>query len=601
VVEGRLFIEGLNSLSARDVYTGQTLWQRTLKGLGTFGVYYDKSFKHDFRDLSYNQEHIPGANTRGTNFVASGDRVYVVQGTECHVLDAKTGLTHQIFTLPGPDGQGEDDWGYIGVYGEYLIAGLGFVSYSAMIDPNDKDGAKWASSFDTLASRQLVVMDRHTGRALWSVKANHGFIHNGIVAGNGKVFCLDAAPPYIRKKAQENGRDEDAKGRLLALDVRTGQVVWGNSNCAFGSWLSFSESFDILLQAHRKSRDMLWEPGRRMATFHGETGAVIWDREIGHNGPCILRDGTIITQESAYSLVTGRQQMRRHPLTDELVPWRYSRNYGCGTAIASRNLLTFRSAAAGYFDLACDGGTGNFGGFRSGCTSNLVVANGVLNAPDYTRTCTCSYQNQTSLAMIHMPDVETWTFSDIGRSDAPIRRVGINFGAPGDRKADDGTLWLEHPGVGGTSPALDIAIEPKEASWFRAHSLRMKGGRLKWVEASGARGVRSIRIRVSGLRNEDAKQSSPPPAPERSFTVRLHFMEPDDKKPGQRVFDVAIGDRTVLEAFDIVAETQASRVGVAKEFSGIPASEFITIALRPTDADVEPIICGVEIVAEKAR
>ena len=43
-------------------------------------------------------------------------------------------------------------------------------------------------------------------------------------------------------------------------------------------------------------------------------------------------------------------------------------------------MLTFRSGAAGYYDLLNDGGTGNFGGFKSGCTSNLVVANGVLNA-----------------------------------------------------------------------------------------------------------------------------------------------------------------------------------------------------------------------------
>lgn len=606
VVEGRLFIEGLDSISARDVYTGRTLWHRTFKGLGTFGVYYDTSFKHDFRDLTYNQAHIPGANSRGTNFVATADRVYVVQKSECHVLDANTGLTQRIFTLPGQDREGEADWGYIGIYRDYLIAGLGFARYSSTIDPKDKEGARWAPFFDTLASKQLVVMDRHTGQVLWRVAAEHGFLHNGIVAGNGKVFYLDAPPPYVRKKAQESGLAGMSQGRLLALDIASGQVVWTNSTTAFGSWLSFSESFGILLQAHRKSRDMLWEPGSRMAAFHGKTGAVIWDREIGHTGPCILRDGTIITQESAYSLVTGRQQTRPHPLTGELVPWRYSRNYGCGTAIASRNLLTFRSAAAGYLDLVSDGGTGNFGGFRSGCTSNLVIANGVLNAPDYTRTCTCSYQNQTSLAMIHMPDVETWTFSDIEPSDAPIQRVGINFGAPGDRKADSGTLWLEYPSVGGASPELDISLTPEEPSWFRAHSLRLKRGNLKWVEASGARGVRSIRVRVSGLRRkagetDDDRQSSEPSAEERSFTVRLHFMEPDNKEPGQRVFDVAIGEHKVLEAFDIVAEAQWPLVGIVKEFSDIRASESIDIALTPAAPGVETIICGIEIIAEDAR
>ena len=116
--------------------------------------------------------------------------------------------------------------------------------------------------------------------------------------------------------------------------------------------------------------------------------------------------------------------------------------------------MTFRSGAAGYFDYCNDGGTGNFGGFRSSCTNNLIVAGGLLNAPDYTRTCTCLYQNQTSLAMIHMPEAEMWTSFGTKEIKGPIQRVGILLGAPGDRKAEDGTLWLEAPSVGGVSPAV---------------------------------------------------------------------------------------------------------------------------------------------------
>jgi hypothetical protein len=279
--------------------------------------------------------------------------------------------------------------------------------------------------FDKSASRQLVVMHRHTGRVLWTLDARRGFLHNAITAGQGKIFCLDTAPPY----ASKDRKQASAKGRLLALDLQSGQVVWENPDCAFGSWLSYSQQFDILLQAYRKSRDMAWEPGDRMAALRGATGEVLWDKKITYTGPCLLHGDTIITQESAYSLTTGEQEMREHPLTKEPVPWKYSRNYGCGTAVASENLLTFRSAAAGFYDLTTDSGTGNFGGFRSGCTSNLVIANGVLNAPDYTKTCTCSYQNQTSLAMIHIPEVETWSFSDMAARNAPIQRVGVNLGA----------------------------------------------------------------------------------------------------------------------------------------------------------------------------
>jgi len=607
VVQGRLFIEGIDSLSARDVYTGRTLWKRTLEELGNFEVYYDTSYKHDFRDLSYNQQHIPGANARGTNFVATADRIYVIQQAECHVLSAETGQTEKVFALPRKDGSKEEGWGYIGIYQDYLIAGAGFAHYSSRLNRTGKDAVKWASFFDKIASRRLVVMNRHTGRVLWTRDARHGFLHNAIVAGNARIFCLDAAPPQVRRSAKQPDRDTESTGQLLALDIHTGRLVWSDNDRAFGGWLSFSEPFDILLQAHRKSSDMLWEPGNRMAAFRGETGEPLWDKEIAHGGPCMLREGTIITQESAYSLLTGRQRTYEHPLTAEQVPWRYSRNHGCGTAVASRNLLTFRSAAAGYYDLATDGGTGNFGGFRSGCTSNLVVADGVLNAPDYTQTCTCSYQNQTSLAMIHMPDVEMWTFTDLKPGDGSVQRVGINFGAPGDRKADNGTLWLEYPSVGGRSPELDVTLTPEKPSWFRQHSLRLKRGNLKWVEASGVRDVRSIRVRVSGLGGDKNRKANDARRPagqgdgQRSFAVHLHFVEPDDKKPGQRVFDVAIEGITILKDFDIVAEARASHVGIVKKFAGFRATEFITISLTPVGPDTETIICGVEIRAENTE
>ena len=68
------------------------------------------------------------------------------------------------------------------------------------------------------------------------------------------------------------------------------------------------------------------------------------------------------------------------------------------------------------------------------------MAGGLINAPDYTRTCTCSYQNQTSLALVNMPDVEVWTYPAMKKPAGPVRRLGLNLGAPGDRRAEDGTL-----------------------------------------------------------------------------------------------------------------------------------------------------------------
>ncbi len=225
----------------------------------------------------------------------------------------------------------------------------------------------------------------------------------------------------------------------------------------FGTWLGYSKQNDILLQAGAKASDRLAsEVGDGMIAYRGGDGGILWqDLKNKYTGPCILHNDLIFTGANSYAnsngvlnLKDGKPHLVRNPLTGKMEPWRINRTYGCNTVVASENLLTYRSGAAGFYDLETMSGTANLGGFKSGCTSNLVVANGVLNAPDYTRTCTCSYQNQTSLALVHMPEIEMWTYSQFGldgKDGERIQRVGINFGAPGDRRAPDGTLWLEYP------------------------------------------------------------------------------------------------------------------------------------------------------------
>ena len=150
--------------------------------------------------------------------------------------------------------------------------------------------------------------------------------------------------------------------------------------------------------------------------------------------------------------------------------------YGCNTPAASEHLLVFRSGAAGFYDLARFGGTGNWGGFRSSCTNNLIVAGGLITSPDYTRTCTCSYQNQTSLALVPDPEVELWTYQGYAvEGRQPIRRLGVNFGAPGNRVDDHGTLWLEYPrvtdasansGSSGLWPQIQVTAAAPPATFF---------------------------------------------------------------------------------------------------------------------------------------
>ena len=76
-----------------------------------------------------------------------------------------------------------------------------------------------------------------------------------------------------------------------------------------------------------------------------------------------------------------------------------------------------------------------------------------------------------------------------------MRRLGLNLGAPGDRRADDGTLWLEYPSVGGPSPAVSLRVVAENRTWFRRHSSQVRAR--NWVAASGLKGVRSVAVPLS--------------------------------------------------------------------------------------------------------
>jgi len=607
VIGGRLFIEGINRLSARDVYTGRVLWKRAFPDLRTLGVYYDKTYQNRPLDPSYNQVHIPGANVRGTNVVATRDAVYLVVGRACLVLDAATGETRRVIALPKrADGQTGGRWTFVGVYGDTLLAGTDFAHYEDQLDstafkPSRKRGAAWNP--DLFATLGLTALDRKTGKKKWSINAHHSFLINGIVAGGGRVYLLDKLPKSVETQLARRGRGRPKTYRLLALDATNGHLVWEKHHDVFGTWLGYSESHDTLLQAGAAAKDRgPDEVGQGMITYRGKDGQEIWrktDRQYA--GPCILHNDVIITNANSYEptvgafrLRDGSQVMVTNPLTGREEPWRFVRAYGCNTAVASEHLITFRSGAASYYDLDSKSGTLNMGGFRSGCSSNLIAADGVLNAPDYTRTCSCAYQNQTSVGLIYMPDVEVWSVSRLGtpKANERVERVGVNFGAPGDRRTSDGGLWLEYPVVAGKPSQLAVQVGGGSVRYFHHHASRIKGGDLPWVTASGAIDLRRLAVRLGP---EHTGHGSPA----RRYTVRLLFAEPDDVEEGDRVFDVSLQGRVVVRGLDVVKKAGGRFKGIVGVFHHIRVDQQLVIELAPrAEGKQGPLLCGVECIAE---
>jgi outer membrane protein assembly factor BamB len=427
-------------------------------------------------------------------------------------------------------------------------------------------------------SRRLVAFDRHSGEVRWQRAAAYSFRHNGICAGGGKLYCVDGMSDRKLDLLRRRGVSLAARPRLLALDLLTGEEAWSTEENVAGTFLNYSREHDVVLLGGSAFRDRAAdESGQGLFAFRGGDGSVLWrDPAVKYSGPCLLLGDRIITN--------GNGGFELDLLSGKSSGWSYTRMYGCNTAVGCTNLLTFRSGAAGILDLTALSGTANLGGFRSSCTSNLIPADGVLNAPDYTRTCTCAYQLQTSLAFVHDPDVESWTFND-PKTLPPQTYVGINLGAPGDRKDDDGLLWLEYPVRGGPSPAISVEIQPAGVQTFVHHSATLPDGPLNWVGASGVIGARRITWK--------------PPVPlSPAATVRLIFADPDRLPPGQRVFTVKLQGQTVLENWDLARESASPGAVVVRDVPDVGIADQLTIELAPSgDAPGgETVLCGFGII-----
>ncbi|MEZ6130820.1 MAG: PQQ-binding-like beta-propeller repeat protein [Planctomycetaceae bacterium] len=627
VIGGRLFIEGMNSLSARDVYTGRVLWKREFPNLGTDDVYFDDTYSDTPLDTKYNQVHIPGANGRGTNYVVTDDRIYLIEGSVCHVLDPSTGETLRDISMTSESGQPEN-WGYIGVYKNVLIGGMGFADYRRRHGVESEDDKKLShnkagfgmKSLDRAASMALVGFDRQTGERLWKIDARHSFWHNGIVAGNGRLYCLDRNPAQVDALLKRRGRSESDSYRISAFDVMSGESLWEIKDNVFGTWLGYSESQDLLLQAGAAASDRLSaEVAQGMAVYNAADGSLRWKNDsVRYAGPCILHNDLIITNANSYTesagafrLSDGQQKLEPNPLTGELQPWKLTRAYGCNNIIASENLLTFRSGAAGFYDLLSESGTGNFGGFKSGCTSNLVVANGVLNAPDYTRTCSCAYQNQTSLALVHMPEVEIWSVNSaaaVDSADRRIRKLGLNLAAPGDRRDANGLLWLEYPAVAGPSPELSIQIND-EATAFQQHSSTMAGLEHPWILATGYRNITRLNLRMllppaTASHSADSSGRQVSDDSNQRYRVRLFFAAPaaDKAEPdvpdgdGRHIFDVHVQGQPIPQTVEVRADGLPESRSSIQTITDVAIADELTVELIPRHGS--PVLSGIEILRQ---
>ena len=87
-------------------------------------------------------------------------------------------------------------------------------------------------------------------------------------------------------------------------------------------------------------------------------------------------------------------------------------------------------------------------------------------------------------------------------------------------------------------------------------------------------------------------------AKERDYSVLLYFAEPDRLQPGERVFDVALQEKTVMKHVDLT-RIAGYKVGLVRRFPGIRIADTLRITLKKSaSATRDPVLSGVELIAE---
>ncbi|UCF17607.1 MAG: hypothetical protein JSW59_09125, partial [Phycisphaerales bacterium] len=249
----------------------------------------------------------------------------------------------------------------------------------------------------------------------------------------------------------------DADVRMvLALDAATGQLLWKQPTdltgcCGDKMGAAYSDGLLLFFGNHGNHDAWRFREGgmkwRRITALSAESGDMVWSRPLNYRTRPVIVGDKIILEPRACELRTGETVMREHPITGEQVPWEFLRpGHTCGTTAASAKGLFYRSACTAFYDLDKDNGVQIFGAYRPGCAISVIPAGGVLLSQEAAAGCTCSYPIRCSLAMVRKPDrPQPWTVYVTPGELSPVKHLAVNFGAPADRKDDQGTVWFSYP------------------------------------------------------------------------------------------------------------------------------------------------------------
>ena len=597
---GRLFVQGQDSVLAYDAYNGQFLWETKNPGAMRTGVYNARE---------------PG------NMAASDDFLFMLMEDECIQFDAETGKVVRTLKIPGAGTKKELQWGYI-AYDDGLLYGTETerVEKASEVARRGKSGS--------ISTDRIFAYDVKTGTLKWTYQGKH-IAHQTVAIGDGSVFFIDASlTPEQRQLllaqdktelAKLTGKDRElAEDRVknndlrmaVALNAKTGKQLWANpvdvTDCSEigigGGALTLMYHNGHIVLGGANANGHYWEQflsgqfeRRRLVVLDANKGNKLWAKDANYRHRPVVIDNEIIAEPWSYDLYSGKQKTRTHPITGEESAWMFARpGHHCGAISATPNMMFFRSKFTAFYDRDADSGTEHFAGHRLGCWINTIPANGLVMIPEASAGCVCLFSIASTVVFEPRDDRMNWGVYSADGASLPVQHMALNLGASGDRRDAHGKLWLGYPRPSSRA-GIDLPLDFKSkdpaakagiAYSYNEESHPVSGHDTPWIFTSGLNGVTKLDIPVQ-----------PKGATPTTYTVRLMFAALEGDKPGQRVFDVKLGDKVALKAFDPTTRKGAS----VEEFANIPATENLTVELIPTGPDKETALCGIEILRTNAK
>jgi len=610
-INGRLIVEGEDSILAYDAYNGLFLWERKNPKSIRTGV---------FNNMN------PG------NLVASDDSVFYMEETVCHEIDAATGKEKAAHQLPEEFRKGGHQWGYV-AYKNGILFGAATVRNEAKLK---RRGRRTEDETDG-----VFAIDVPTGRHLWSYRGKT-IEHQTIAIGEDSLYFIDSSitgeqrqnilrqdkskfqnlSEEEKKKAESKLKTEDLR-LAVALDSRTGKKRWEKTvdvtDCSEigigGGKLTLLYRNNIIVLCGANANGHYWQQfmagefaRRRLVALSSGSGERLWARDANYRHRPIIVDDQIIAEPWSYDLYSGKQKTRKSPLTGKDVPWSIMRDgHHCGMIVGTPNMLTFRSRFTSFYNLEDDIGANHFSGHRTGCWINAIPGNGLISIPEASGGCVCLFSISSTIVMEPRAERKEWSIISSVGAETPVKELHLNFGAPGDRRAADGAAWIAYPRPRperqtGLDLVLDLkAVFARGGGYVALNDAavdiaarKVSGAAPDWAYASWANGLRSASIPLLGKNDLPAR-----------YTVRVHLAAPAESAKSAsppRKFDLSIQGKKVAGGITVNNSDPKPQV---IEVKGVRVTDALKIEQYSKGTDLAPeqlaVLNAIEILREDSQ